>query len=138
MTPMRMVSVCAGLLITSSLFISLINARNDLPFRTRSVIKQMQKAEETSAPRFFSALHFPGGDLIRQEAQFDRAWTVLRRVHLVSTEWGQRGRKEVDDGRRLPYGEVLVHGTQEGQSKLLRVEWVNSEGNWYFYGFRER
>jgi len=138
MTPMRMVSVCAGLLITSSLFISLINARNDLPFRTRSVIKQMQKADEASESRFFAALHFPEGDVIRQEAQFGRAWTVLRRFQLKSTEWGQRGRKEVDDGRRLPYGEVLVHGTQEGQPKLLRMEWVNADGSWYFYGFRER
>jgi hypothetical protein len=138
MTPMRMVSVCAGLLITSSLFMTLVNARNDLPFRTRSVIKQMQKAEDSAEGSFLAALRYPGGNLIQQEEQFGRAWSIVRRFQLESTEWGQRGRKAVDDGHRLPYGEVLVHGKVDGQPRLLRMEWVSSEGHWYLYNFRDR
>lgn len=138
MTPTRMVSVCAVLLISSSLFMTLTNARNDLPFRTRSVIKQIQKAEDSQQSGFFDALRFPSGNLIQQEDEFGRAWHTVRRFRLESAEWGQRGRREVEDGRKLPYGEVLVHGTQEGQPRVLRVEWVNSEGNWYFYGFHDR
>jgi hypothetical protein len=135
---MRMVSVCGALLIGTSLFAILTNARNDLPFRTRSVIKQIQKAEEDKRSGFFSALHFPSGDLIREENEFDRAWSTVRRFQLVSAEWGERGRREVEDGRSLPYGEVVVHGTREGRPQVVRMAWVNSDGTWYFYSFRDQ
>lgn len=137
MTPTRMVSICGVLLIGSSLFATMMNARNDLPFRTRSVIKQMQKADEGKQGAFFSALHFPEGDVIREENEFSRAWSTVRRFQLNSAEWGERGRREVEDGRKLPFGEVLVRGTQQGQPRVLRMAWVNSEGTWYFYGYHE-
>lgn len=137
MTPTRMVSICAGLLIFSALFITLTNAQNDLVYRTRSTIKQMQKADDLSEPRFQSALSDPDGNLAQQQVQFSRAWKTIRSFTMESAELGQRGRRELADGRRLPYGEVLVHGKLAGEPRILHVEWVNSNGKWCFHDFRD-
>jgi hypothetical protein len=132
-----MVSICAALLIPMSVFVTTMMSQDDLVFRTRSVLKQMQKADDDRQSLFLAQLRDPDGDLQRDERTFRHAWNTVRRFQLESAEYGRRGRRDLANGPNHPYREVLVHGKLNGEPRVLHVEWVSTNGKWCFHDFRD-
>jgi hypothetical protein len=102
--------------------------------KTRSLARQVRAATdpEQAIQRMFIKYRLPEGIPDRQEWMLGSLFYRLRDFTLATAEYGDRAPLECDDGKTRPHKQVICKGkTAGGDSREIRVEWVQYKGSWY-------
>lgn len=155
----RIVTWVAIVVIPTALYLYLDHVRNDVAFTTRSLVKQVRKAEEVAQAeirsaevgsgdeamdrllraserlervhtRLFLKFHHPERNPDEQMQRFESLWRALRDADPETVRYAEKQPKE-DPGshKRVVLGD---------EATRLSIDWVRYRGNWYVDSFHDR
>lgn len=153
MSSKRVVVWALVLGIPCALWAWLNSARNDLPYLTRSLVRQIARAEEKAKEEpdllrrqdrlahrwisFYNRYRFPEGNPDHEERLFEGLWPVLARCEPESVVEGPGAAPMEYEG--APHERRLVRAEgrdREGERQSVEVEWVRFRANWYINTYR--
>jgi len=129
-------SLLSGMVIAGGLYLVLDHSRNDMLYRSRSIISQRQKMQPDDFPFFFNALRYPEGNPDDQYPLLERFWLDTGGYTVREAAYGNTEPLVASDGERRQHRQVRVDGTAgDGEARRLTLEWVRYRGSWYLHGY---
>ncbi len=133
----RMLTIAVSIAIPATMWGCLESSKNDLLYRTRSVISQIKHVEVfdgSVASLFLGRLRAPEGDPESQAERLGYLFERLRADRVRQVVYGRDFKAPNPMGAAFSGREVRV--LREGDGPMV-IRWVKQRGNWYIEDYRE-